>query len=180
MVVQHASNRYGPRTKYNVDYTDATFAMAFNSQTAGELMTHRFAGNKLINVCIVADMDSCIAPSALTLLRGLKERKAKRLNIAGNGIYTCALYGKNQQDINAFVYAVLKAVHILYPIEKILTGGQTGFDIAGAVAAHRLGIPYLVTLPKGFVQRHEDGIDREYSQAVIQSQIVMGAALLPA
>lgn len=75
------------------------------------------------------------------------------LNIAGNGIYT--MKGKyTQQEVDEFTYELLHAViHSPNSINKIgfvRTGGQTGFDEAGAKAGSRLSIPTLVYAPKGW------------------------------
>ena len=84
------------------------------------------------------------------------------LNIAGNGIYT--MKGKyTQQQVDDFTYDLLKAVvespNLKNKIELLRTGGQTGFDEAGAKAAQRLGIKTLVLAPKGWVFRDITGKD---------------------
>ena len=73
------------------------------------------------------------------------------LNIAGNGIYT--MKGKyTQQQIDDFTYNLLKAIiespNLKVKIESIRTGGQTGFDEAGAKAGIKLEIPTLILAPK--------------------------------
>ena len=65
---------------------------------------------------------------------------------------------------------MLGMFHQYRKIHKIYSGGQTGTDMAGAVAAWYLSIPACITLPKGFVQRHEDGVDVQHSKEfIIQS-----------
>jgi len=74
------------------------------------------------------------------------------LNIAGNGIYTLKDYGYTQQQIDEFVYDLLKAVisspKLNVKIGLIRSGGQTGVDEAGAKAGARLGIKTFVLAPK--------------------------------
>lgn len=66
-----------------------------------------------------------------------------------------------------------------WPLTSCRSGGQTGVDEAGVVAAHALGIPSLALLPKGFIQRGTDKIDRPHTAEQIRAKIEHGAALLP-
>ena len=88
--------------------------------------------------------------------------KGISLNIAGNGIYT--MKGKyTQQQVDDFTYELLKQVlnspKLINKIESIRTGGQTGFDEAGAKAGIRLGIPTTILAPKGWTFRNANGQD---------------------
>ena len=69
----------------------------------------------------------------------------------------------NQEEVDLMTYNLLKAVlespNLKTKIESIRTGGQTGFDEAGAKAAIKLGIPTLVLAPKGWKFRNESGQD---------------------
>lgn len=82
------------------------------------------------------------------------------LNIAGNGIYT--MKGVlTQKQCDDFVTDLLTKV-INNPLLKkriaaVRTGGQTGFDEAGAKAAMALGIPTTVLMPRGYRIRTMDG-----------------------
>lgn len=62
-------------------------------------------------------------------------------------------------------------MHEYSHIDKIISGGQTGVDIAGGWAAVKLGIDCTLTLPKGFKQRHEGGIDVMHTREEIMEQI---------
>lgn len=53
-------------------------------------------------------------------------------------------------------------------LDKIISGGQTGADIAGADAAIALGIPYGGTIPKG--RRSENGIIPEVYTEFVESK----------
>jgi len=84
------------------------------------------------------------------------------LNIAGNGIYT--MKGKyTQQQVDDFTYKLLNKIlnspNLKNKIESIRTGGQTGFDEAGAKAGIKLGIPTIINAPKGWMFRNEKGQD---------------------
>ena len=69
-------------------------------------------------------------------------------------------------------------MHEHWPLKHVRSGGQTGVDMAGVTAAHALGIDVLALLPKGFVQRATDKVDRQFSEAVIRAQVLAGAAQL--
>lgn len=98
----------------------------------------------------------------------LLNNKGISLNIAGNGLYT--MRGKySQEQVDNFTYELLKAVlespRLKNKIESIRSGGQTGFDEAGAKAGMRLGIPTTVHAPKGWTFRPEDGKDYSNERA---------------
>ena len=100
------------------------------------------------------------------------------LNVAGNGIYTLAPQGWSQESLNKHLHEILERVHTHWPLTRVISGGQTGVDLAGVTAAHALGIPVAATLPKGYLQRALDNVDREQSEAIVVDQIASGAAQL--
>jgi predicted GIY-YIG superfamily endonuclease len=169
IVNEYHTPNYKDRTIYNASSSDVTLALATDLSTRGEQLTKRTAGHKYIGFELVEDIPTIYI--ARQLFKKLKTDNAKTLNIAGNGIYTLQEAGCSQEFINQFVYEVLSQTHYFYPIEKIYTGGQTGVDLAGAVAAVKLSIPVEVTLPKGFIQRHEDHKDQQHTQQDILDQI---------
>ena len=69
----------------------------------------------------------------------------------------------SQQQVDEFTYQLLKAVvnspNLRNRIISVRTGGQTGFDEAGAKAGMRLGLPTLILAPKGWKFRNESGQD---------------------
>ena len=117
--------------------------------------------------------------AAVLLLKKLQAEGGSTLNIAGNGIYTCAKYGASQEQLNKLVYDIVSSVHSVHPITKVFTGGQTGVDIAGAAAAYKLGIPCEITLPKGYLQRNVSGQDESHTREDIETQIITFAANIP-
>ncbi len=169
IIQEHQSHKYTPRTYFNAHSGDVTIAMAVDLTTAGEKLTHKAAGEKYIGFLLTEDTEAINV--ARQLYRFMKQKNAKTLNIAGNGIYTLSKHGCDQAHINSFVCDVIEKVHTYWPIEKIFTGGQTGVDLAGAVVAQYLNIPALITLPKGYIQRFEDKVDREHTKEQIQEQI---------
>ncbi len=111
--------------------------------------------------------------------RNIIDPSQATINIAGNGIYTLHKHGLNQAYVNELVYNVLKIALKDGTLKRIYTGGQTGVDLAGAVAGYALGIPTEVTLPKGFKQRFADGIDVDGTEDSIREQIYNGVKQLP-
>lgn len=176
IINEHSSDKYPPRTYYNATSADLTLALAVDLNTAGEKLTHKAAGDKYIGFQLTPNLS--MLEIARPLFKALRDKGARSLNIAGNGIYTLIKYECDQKSINQFVYSLITQVHHFYPLEKIYTGGQTGVDIAGAVAGYALGIPTEVTLPKGFLQRFEDNKDVQRSQDLVFELIDSGAKAL--
>lgn len=173
IINQHKSEKYTPRTAYNATTTDVTLALAIDLETAGEKFTRKVAGDKYIGFELTDDIDDI--QIARKLYKKLKDCNGKKLNVAGNGIYTLAPKGCSQDFINYFTYKIIAKVHQYWPIEKIHTGGQTGVDIAGAVAGYLLGIPTEVTLPLDYLQRFEDKKDVKGTREKVFEQINTGA-----
>ena len=173
-VVEHQSPGYRERTKHNADSAGLTVAIAADYGTAGERLTKSVAGDKYLAI----PLDVAPDKGGVRLAKAMRQIGTTTLNVAGNGIYTLASDGHTQASINQHVYDLIAAAHKLLPITKIVTGGQTGVDLAGAVAAHKLGIPVAVTMPKGFVQRNAMGKDAQHTAAQIQAQITEGATAL--
>ncbi len=173
-VTESSASGYRERTQHNANSAGATVAIAVNYATAGERLTKNVAGDKYI--ALGFDKDPRAAGKELAAF--MKERGTTTLNVAGNGIYTLVADGWTQETVNQHVYAVLAEANRRSPITKIVSGGQTGVDIAGAVAAKALGIPAVITLPKGYVQRNAQGVDQRVGKAVVERQIEDGAKKL--
>lgn len=168
-IVEHKSSSYAPRTYANAHNSDVTIALAVDYSTAGEKLTHKAAGDKYLKLNFNAYTNIELARMLWKKLYGTD---SPVINVAGNGIYTLIKHGITQAYMNDCLFEILEKVHMHYQISKIISGGQTGVDIAGAWAGHKLGIPVCVTLPKGLIQRHEDGVDREHTYEEIMAQIV--------
>jgi hypothetical protein len=148
-LVEHKSPQYPPRTTHNAKSADLTVAFAVDFTTYGEELTKDKAGEKYIAI----DLGKDIREAAKALYVQCRDRGVRVLNIAGNGEYTTNDHGWNQDRINLWVYQVLALVHKHHPLEMVISGGQTGVDFAGGVAAEVLGIDAIMTFPKGYLQR---------------------------
>lgn len=173
-ILEHKSTSYAPRTFHNAVTSDLTIAVAVNYYTGGEKLTHKAAGEKFLAL----PYRDLMIDNARLLFIECRKRGVKVLNVAGNGIATYAKEGITRAEVNQYVYDIISLVHRNWPLERIISGGQTGADIAGIIAAYRLGIPAEVTYPNGYRQRDEDAVDRNHTRDEIMDQIVQGAQAL--
>lgn len=172
----HSSASYAPRTYANAQDSDLTVALAVDFSTAGERLTHKAAGDRYLGLLLGGDPIA----AARRLYVELRRRDVRHLNIAGNGIYTLAKGGWSQGQVNQWLYQMLGAIAPHWPLRLVRSGGQTGVDIAGLVAAHALGLDTLALLPSGYLQRGEDGVDRSHAEGEIRALIECYARLLDA
>lgn len=164
---EHKSSSYAPRTYLNAASADITLAIAADFSTAGEKLTKKAAADKYIHFSMNENPLVC----ARKLYKFMKDRGATSINVAGNGIYTMTKFGYSQKDCNKFLLDVLSPIHEHLGITKLVSGMQTGMDLSAAVVAEILGIDFVGTLPNGFKQRHESGLDVSHTQQEILEQI---------
>lgn len=159
-IIESNSTSYAPRTYANAYAGDVTIALAVDYGTAGEKLTKKAAGSRYLALPINEENTEIPADAHVdTLVSYMDRKKVNTINVAGNGIYTLSRRGWTQSRINQYLYDILSAVHKKHPISHIYNGGQTGVDIAGAVAGEALGIPVTIHMPRGLKQRFEDGVD---------------------
>lgn len=173
-LIEHSSSNYAARTYHNACGADLTAAFALNFSTAGERLTRKAAGDRYVAI----DLRLEAVDAARLLFAAARNARAKMINIAGNSICTLAAGGWTQEGANAHLASVLSLVHQHWGIERILSGGQTGIDIAGIVAACHLGIDATATLPRGFRQRTIDRGDVSRSAEQIQAEVMAWSAQL--
>lgn len=173
--VQSISSGYRDRTVINAKNADLTVAFATDFSTTGEKLTRNSAGAKYVAI----DLLTSTPLSAAARIYGFtKSRRIGVMNIAGNGLYTLAKSNWDQPKINQFIFETLR--HLTYDVklDSVRSGGQTGADIAGLVAAYALGLPVHALLPSGFLQRTSNGHDIEHSEFDIKKQIISGSETL--
>lgn len=175
VTITESTGGYPQRTRENITWSDVTLSFANDDTTAGERLTEREANNqgKYIYEFLPDALDmNDIKRLVRNQIIGMKNdqsygHKGKmlptkdiKLNIAGNGIYTLLPKGITQEQLNDFVTEYLREMIANgVTISEIRSGGQTGVDEAGIIAAQRLGIPASVHAPKGFVFRTAEGKD---------------------
>lgn len=166
---EHCSENYAPRTRRNASLGHVTAAFALDYATVGEKLTKSAAGPKYF--AVTADM---VNPSRrlAEFIQIRREGKPVTLNIAGNSLNTFARRGWTQDIVNQVIYDILKQTHSYYPIDRIISGGQTGADIAGIIAAIKLGVPAEAMFPRGFKQRAQSGTDHFHTKARIERTIM--------
>lgn len=167
-LLEHKSSSYAPRTYHNAAQ-GVTLAYTVDHSTAGEKLTQKAAGDKIVKVEALHTFDH-LQP-ARSLYAMLKKHDCHVVNVAGNGIYTFVKHGLGQRNVNQAIYDILYTVNQHWPITHIVSGGQTGADLAGLVAAAHLDIECTGTWPKGFKMRFEDGFDRTHTHAEIMEII---------
>ncbi|MBD8088544.1 hypothetical protein IFT48_00870 [Pseudomonas fluorescens] len=146
---EHKKPTYPPRTQHNAQSADLTVAFAEKFDSGGEVLTHSMAGDRYVGIAL----KKAPRDAAIELFRACKKHNAQVLNVAGNGIYTLKDFDWTQESLNLWAFQVMKFVHDHHPFKKVISGGQTGVDWAGGVAAEVLGIPGEMTFPKGYMQR---------------------------
>ena len=171
-LVAHRSASYAPRTRHNAATADLTLAFAVDFTTAGERLTRTAAAPRYEGLPLAIHDDPVMTARAVYRVVAL-QRRARVLNIAGNGLHTLACHGITQEALNRWLYGVLAPVHMHHPFEALVSGGQTGVDTAGLVVALALGIPAVGTLPKGFLRRSADGVDIECSEAALRAELLV-------
>lgn len=155
---------YTARTMYNCKTADFTVAFAFNFGTAGEEMTFKFARPRIYQLPI----NSFSAFEIDEFCRKYRGYMCDTLHIAGHSSHTLYKYwGRGHQaKADAMVLEFLTEALTQIKVTKIYSGGQTGFDEAGAKAALELGIPLEITMPKGYRIRDVEGRDHYFDRAV--------------
>lgn len=166
-LIEHSSSSYAPRTFVNAKRADLTIAVAINYHTGGEKLTEKAAHGKYLALPFEEEW---LLNGRRLYVRCVKDQ-VKTLNVAGNGIYTFAKHGITQDVVNEYVYRLLQIVHHHHPLTHLVSGGQTGADLAGAVAAYKLGIPATICFPKGYLQRNKNGMDHTNDPADLMRQI---------
>lgn len=162
---EEPSSGYRERTIKNAS-ADATIALATDFSSAGEKLTKSSVLNqkkKYIPIdANILEVTEARVNRIVDTLNEIPGLFGISLNIAGNGIYT--MKGKYTQDqVDNFTYDLLKQVinspRLNNKVVSLRSGGQTGFDEAGAKAGVRLGLPTTVLAPKYWKFRNIDGQD---------------------
>lgn len=161
---EEESYGYRERTIKNAS-ADITLAFAVDFNSAGEKLTKKsvLEQNKLY-IPINANNFNIVDTRINQIIDSINniDKSEISLNIAGNGIYTMSnKYSQSEVDTFTFNFlnSILSNPRLNKTIKYIRTGGQTGFDEAGAKAGEKLNIPTYVLAPKGWKFRNENGID---------------------
>lgn len=159
------NNSYPSRTRENANWSDITIALAQDFNTAGEKLTKRAAGNKYVSSVLAAESNGAseIAENLYNQIKTKGKTDNLKINIAGNGIYSMKQSQSYYNDLMTQILMKLQDNGVT--ISEIRSGGQTGIDEAGIIAAQRLGIPNEVHSTANFMFRDKSGKDISDEQA---------------
>ena len=167
---EHKSSSYAPRTYHNASQ-GITLAIAADFSTAGEKLTTKAAGEGRIIHVDAKHFAETWLPSARALYRILRDTNCKVVNVAGNGIYTLSKHGITQIMMNDMVRQILFQVDQHWKLDHVVSGGQSGADLAGLISAEKIGIDSTGMWPNSYKMRFEDGVDRNHTQQEIMEII---------
>ena len=157
--VTTTSTDYPSRTRANANWSDITLHLATDFDTAGEKLTQRSAGEKLIS----GNLNDSVKDIVDGLLKQINDKNLPKnnidLNVAGNGIYT--LKDKfTQYELNDLVTTIISELQKNgISISEIRSSGQTGIDEAGVMAGKMLGIKSSVLTTSDWKFRNSDNKD---------------------
>lgn len=159
------NNSYPSRTRENANWSDITIALAQDFNTAGEKLTKSAAGNKYVYSILAAESNDAseIAENLYNQIKTKGKTDNLKINIAGNGIYSMKQSQSYYNDLMTQILMKLQDKGVT--ISEIRSGGQTGIDEAGIIAAQRLGIPNEVHSTANFMFRDKSGKDISDEQA---------------
>lgn len=158
---------YPARTEENVVNSDFTLAIATDFETAGERLTKNLC-KKYKKPYIGASLYKANGVDFCTqIICNNKDLKlAKIINVAGNGLYTLKSYYHSQEEVDSFVYEILRNFKSCgFSFTTICSGGQTGVDEAALKAAEKLRLKAICRAPKGWCFRDINGNDISNEQA---------------
>lgn len=152
------NNLYSVRIKENVDWSDITLDLSENFDTDEEKLTKKVAGDKYISEHLNEDNNANqIADSLYEQIKIKGKITNIKLNVTGNDIY---ILKKSQNYYNDLIIDIIKKLQNKgVIISEIRSGGKTGIDEAGIIAAQRLFIPNEVHTTSDFMFRDKSGND---------------------
>ena len=157
---------YPQRTKENADWSDVTIDFTESNGSSGA--TQKWAGNKYVHFQLHNEGEP--AYDAQEILDAIKKAGLPteniKLNIAGSEIGK--LRGSQAAYNNEITRLIKGLLDLGVTIQEIRSGGQTGIDEAGIIAAKRLGITASVHASKGWVFRDKDGKDNPGKEAFME------------
>ena len=161
---EHPQSNYQARTRLNAEKSDLTIAFTVDQYTAGEILTRKLATVEKYGHINLNDTTPIQAARHIKYMveNKLRDKPFDVLNIAGNGAYTMRKHGWTQEQVNKYVFETLHILRdqlAIMPSKGVRSGGQTGVDIAAAVACQALGVDAVITFPRGYRQRTAESVD---------------------
>lgn len=172
-IMEDSARNYAHRTWANAAWSDITLALATDFSSPGEITTRRAAGDKYLRYQLTRNLNKLLTfdrdgerevKKIVQMIQNHSCYKEEgiRLNIAGNGLVTLLKSGVDTQSVAAFIGMIFSAckqegVEIL----EVRSGGQSGVDEAGIIAAQRNKVKCSILAPKGFRWRDKKGDEKE-------------------
>lgn len=179
-IMEDSARNYGHRTRANAAWSDITLALATDFSSPGEITTRRAAGDKYLRYQLTHNLKKLVtftqdgereAAKIAKMLHSHTRFKEEgiRLNIAGNGLVTLRKSGIDTKTVAYFLHRVFAAcknegVKIL----EVRSGGQSGVDEAGIIAAQKSNLPCSILAPKGFRWRDKKGDEKEGKSSFVK------------
>ena len=184
--IEDSKRSYGHRTWANAEWSDITLAFAVDFSSPGEVTTKKAAGDKYVSYAL--SFEDIYGREFETLEEhrlSAQERRRRmeesvrrvagairsnphyseegiRLNVAGNSMITLSKFKLYEWDVFDVVASVIRGLlEEGIKIKEIRSGGQTGIDEFGIVAAQYLGVKCSILAPKGFRMHYKEGEEIE-------------------
>lgn len=182
-IIEDTVRNYGHRTWANAEWSDITLAFAADFNSPGEITTKKASGNKFIGYLLTSAEVMRRLDDSHFRSQGKKyadiirsnpnyREEGIRLNIAGNSMISLSRCGLDADSVQDIIYQVLK--NLLSEgivISEVRSGGQSGADEFGIIAAQRLGLKCSILAPKGYRFHYKEGEEIEgYSRFVKRFQ----------
>ena len=181
--LEDKARNYAHRTRLNAEWSDITLALAVDFDSPGEVTTRKAAGEKYIGYPLPCSPEDYAYPgisrgrgraavediARKILAHPAYRQEGIRLNIAGNGEVTLRQHGLYSALVTGFICDVFRTFQQSGGrILEVRSGGQSGVDEAGVIAAQREKIPCSILAPKGFRWRDEAGNECEGREPFIK------------
>lgn len=160
---EESTGDYAVRTGQNIQNSDVTIQLATDFETLGEKRTLAEAnkqGKPIIQHFLTGENNDDASTIAQNIYNELRKKNLTEnisLNVAGNGIYTLSQSQEYYNDLMKRVLQALIAKGVTF--REVRSGGQTGIDEAGVIAARDLGLNWKVVAPNGWKFRPKNGKD---------------------
>lgn len=172
-ITEDSVRNYGHRTWANAEWSDITLAFAADFKSPGEITTKKAAGDKFIGYLLTSaeamrEQEDCYWKAQGRKYAGLirstpsYHKDGIKLNIAGNSMISLSRYGFDADSVQDVIYQILK--NLLSEgivISEVRSGGQSGADEFGIIAAQRLGLKCSILAPKGYRFHYKEGEEIE-------------------
>jgi hypothetical protein len=162
------SKLYRVRTEINASEADATiyFHDPRHGDSSGAQLTAKHS-ERFIPIALPAgSVDDAVGK----IYAAIASIPLPVVNIAGNAIYRFPV-DRSQESINEQIVDIIDLLHKKKKIGIVRSGGQTGADWGGLVAAAVLNIPCTSVFPADFRMRNRARKDIQHTEQEIRQML---------